>query len=147
MGILDFLSGKKHADAAVQAAAGQAAEPAKQDTAAAAAPPQAAAPASAEAGAYVVKEGDTLWKIAEAHYGAGNGGKYRDIFEANADVLKDPDRIHPGQRLRIPGVAVGAAPGGASADWTPPQEVAAAKPAAPSEGWTPPAQISGKKDA
>jgi len=42
-----------------------------------------------------------LWKIAEAHL--GNGAKYTDIFEANRPMLSDPDKIYPGQMLRIPG--------------------------------------------
>jgi len=51
---------------------------------------------------HVVQSGDTLWKIAETHYGHGKGAKYQEIFEANKPLLKDPDHIYPGQRLRIP---------------------------------------------
>lgn len=47
-----------------------------------------------------VKKGDSLWKIAEKHY--GNGSKYPEIFEANKPMLSDPDKIYPGQMLRIP---------------------------------------------
>jgi nucleoid-associated protein YgaU len=49
---------------------------------------------------YVVEKGDSLWKIAKHHY--GDGEKWRKIYEANRDLIKDPDLIHPGQRLRIP---------------------------------------------
>jgi nucleoid-associated protein YgaU len=47
-----------------------------------------------------VVKGDTLWKIAASQY--GNGAKYPLIFEANKPMLKDPDKIYPGQNLRIP---------------------------------------------
>jgi nucleoid-associated protein YgaU len=47
-----------------------------------------------------VASGDTLSKLAARYY--GNGRDYMRIFEANRDVLTDPDRIRVGQRLRIP---------------------------------------------
>ncbi|MEM5516800.1 peptidoglycan-binding protein LysM [Henriciella sp. AS95] len=50
---------------------------------------------------YEVQSGDTLSKIAKAHY--GNANRYQEIFEANKPMLKDPDLIYPGQMLRIPG--------------------------------------------
>ena len=53
-----------------------------------------------EAVFYEVKSGDTLSKIAKAHY--GNANKYPVIFEANTPMLKSPDLIYPGQVLRIP---------------------------------------------
>ena len=59
----------------------------------------AAAPAPAEK-TYTVKAGDTLGKIAKEHL--GNAGAYMKIFEANKDQLTDPDKIKPGQVLRIP---------------------------------------------
>ena len=49
---------------------------------------------------YVVKRGDTLSRIAEEFY--GDASLYPKIFEANRDILSDPDRIKPGQKLRIP---------------------------------------------
>ena len=56
-----------------------------------------------EATYYEVQKGDTLSKIAKQHYGDAN--KYPAIFEANKPMLKDPDEIYPGQRLRIPAMA------------------------------------------
>src|SRR5262245_13801210 len=53
-----------------------------------------------EARYYTVVKGDTLSKIARAQYGEAN--KYPQIFEANKPMLKDPDKIYPGQVLRIP---------------------------------------------
>lgn len=49
---------------------------------------------------YEVKAGDSLSKIAKAEY--GNANAYMLIFEANKDILKDPNMIHPGQKLKIP---------------------------------------------
>ena len=53
-----------------------------------------------EAQFYTVKSGDTLSKIAKSFY--GSAGKYPVIFEANRPMLTDPDKIYPGQTLRIP---------------------------------------------
>ncbi len=49
---------------------------------------------------YTIVKGDTLWAIASEHL--GNGTKYPEIFEANREVIKDPDLIYPGQKIRIP---------------------------------------------
>jgi nucleoid-associated protein YgaU len=51
---------------------------------------------------YTVKKGDNLWKIAETHYGKGKGAQHTLIFEANKPMLTHPDKIYPGQVLRIP---------------------------------------------
>ena len=52
---------------------------------------------------YTVKPGDTLSKIAKEHLGDANA--YHDIFDANRDQLTDPDKIKPGQVLKIPTMA------------------------------------------
>lgn len=49
---------------------------------------------------YIIEKGDSLWKIAANAY--GNGAKYTAIFEANREVIEDPDKIFPGQKIRIP---------------------------------------------
>ena len=83
------------------------------------APPAASAVASAPAGGsqtvakgsseestgwtsrtYTVVKGDTLSAIAKKMYGSAD--KYQAIFEANKPMLKDPDKIYPGQVLRVP---------------------------------------------
>lgn len=76
----------------------------------------------APSGIHVVVEGDTLWKIAETAY--GDGSRYEEIFEANKPMLKHPDKIYPGQRLRIPGASG--------------EKIASAS------GWAPPSEIAGK---
>ena len=63
------------------------------------APPKPEAPPEPPAVFYTVKSGDTLGGIAKEHY--GNAMKYPVIFEANRPMLKKPDRIYPGQVLRI----------------------------------------------
>ncbi len=51
-------------------------------------------------GYWVVQPGESLSKIAKSVY--DNGNRYMDIFNANKDLLKDPNVIHPGQKLVIP---------------------------------------------
>ncbi|MCE4068213.1 MULTISPECIES: peptidoglycan-binding protein LysM [Pseudomonas] len=55
---------------------------------------------AAEARFVTVKKGDTLSAIAKAEY--GNANLYNKIFEANKPMLSHPDKIYPGQVLRIP---------------------------------------------
>jgi len=49
---------------------------------------------------YTVQSGDTLSKISKQFY--GNANEYMKIFEANRDVISDPNKINPGQTLKIP---------------------------------------------
>jgi nucleoid-associated protein YgaU len=72
-------------------------------------PPAAAPPAATQTDAeadeeavvfYPVEKGETLSGIAKRLYGDPN--KYMKIFEANKPMLKDPDKIYPGQVLRVP---------------------------------------------
>jgi nucleoid-associated protein YgaU len=49
---------------------------------------------------YTVKQGDSLSKIAKAEYGDAN--RWRAIYEANKDQIKDPDKIQPGWTLELP---------------------------------------------
>lgn len=58
-------------------------------------------PAAAEPKFHTVVKGDTLSAIAQKHL--GNASKYPVIFEANKPMLSDPNKIYPGQVLRIPG--------------------------------------------
>jgi nucleoid-associated protein YgaU len=57
-------------------------------------------PASAGGKTYTVVKGDTLSKIAKQFY--GSAGQWKKIYEANKDVIKNPDLIYPGQTFRIP---------------------------------------------
>jgi nucleoid-associated protein YgaU len=66
----------------------------------AASPTTAAGDAGAAGSTYTVKAGDTLSKIAKEKLGDGNA--YMQIFNANKDQLSDPDKIKPGQVLKIP---------------------------------------------
>jgi nucleoid-associated protein YgaU len=50
---------------------------------------------------YIVVEGDSLSKIAKREYGDAN--KWRTIYEANKDLVNNPDLIYPGQELKLPG--------------------------------------------
>lgn len=60
----------------------------------------AGGPGTAATRYYTIKSGDSLSKIAEAMY--GDSQQYDKIFEANREVIGDPDKIYPGQQIRIP---------------------------------------------
>ena len=72
----------------------------KAAAAAPAAPGAPAAPPPAQTITYTVQPGDTLSAIAKKHLGSAND--YMEIFNANRDQLSDPDKIKPGQVLKIP---------------------------------------------
>ncbi len=55
---------------------------------------------AAEARTYLVKSGDSLSKIAKREM--GNANDWQKIFDANKDVIKDPNKIFPGQKIKIP---------------------------------------------
>jgi nucleoid-associated protein YgaU len=61
---------------------------------------QVTGPPPAPEKTYTVKAGDTLSAIAKAHL--GSAGAYMKIFELNRDQLSDPEKIKPGQVLRLP---------------------------------------------
>lgn len=58
------------------------------------------APIEAKIEYYVIESGDTLGKIAKRYY--GNAMDYPRIFEANREIIHDPDKIFVGQKIRIP---------------------------------------------
>lgn len=62
----------------------------------------AAATPAKEPRFHTVEKGDTLWAVSQKAY--GNGAKYEVIFEANKPMLSHPDKIYPGQVLRIPDI-------------------------------------------
>ena len=59
-------------------------------------------PKDGGAGAYTIRSGDSLWRIAarDGVYGRGTG--WKRLYEANRDRIRDPDRIYPGQEIQIP---------------------------------------------
>jgi nucleoid-associated protein YgaU len=58
--------------------------------------------AASSEGRHVVVPGESLWRIAADPAAYGDGRKWRRIYEANRDAIRDPNFIHPGQELRIP---------------------------------------------
>ena len=62
--------------------------------------PRAAASAAARTQYYTIQSGDSLSKIAKEKYGEMD--KWNALFEANKEVIQDPDKIYPGQVIRIP---------------------------------------------
>ncbi|MBM3268108.1 MAG: C39 family peptidase [Candidatus Sericytochromatia bacterium] len=60
--------------------------------------------------AVTVRPGDSLWRIAQN--ALGDGSRWREIYELNKDQIANPNLIHPGQQLRLPGDANQVAAGG-----------------------------------
>lgn len=56
----------------------------------------------AEGGRYVVRPGDSLWRISRSKAGYGAGARWKRIFDENRGRIRDPDLIYPGQELTIP---------------------------------------------
>ena len=57
-------------------------------------------PSAGEPVFHTVEKGDTLWAVSSK--ALGSGARYNEIFEANKPMLTHPDKIYPGQMLRIP---------------------------------------------
>ena len=62
--------------------------------------PEMVGPSVTTGRTYVVVSGDSLSKIAKREY--GDAQKWPKIYEANRNIIKNPDLIYPGQELRIP---------------------------------------------
>jgi nucleoid-associated protein YgaU len=91
MGLFDFFQKGQEKPAQPQAKP----QPAAQQPVA-----QPAQPAAPQKEYYTVKSGDSLSKIAKQLYGDANA--WHKIHQANLDQVKDPNLIHPGQKLVIP---------------------------------------------
>jgi len=63
---------------------------------------QSAGTATPRAGNYLVKPGDSLWRISGRADVLGRSAEWRRIYEANRDRIQNPDRIYPGQEIEIP---------------------------------------------
>jgi nucleoid-associated protein YgaU len=83
---------------ALVSAAGDAATPAAPN--AVGQSPALASAAGSGARQHVVQEGESLWKISKQELGAGS--RWKEIFEANRDVMSSPEALHTGLKLRIP---------------------------------------------
>lgn len=62
--------------------------------------PAPTTPTEGGAKTYEIQSGDTLSAIAQRHY--GNASEWRKIYEANRNVIEDPDKIYPGQKITLP---------------------------------------------
>jgi LysM repeat protein len=109
MGLLDFLNKgqekpapdtkKKDSDSVFDKPGGPVKAPVTEQPAASTARPVTPDELGQEV-IYTVKSGDSLSGIARQQY--GDATQWKKIFEANKDLIKDPNLIHPGQKLKIP---------------------------------------------
>ena len=98
MGLLDNIFDKDKDDAKGKAAPKA---PARADFSDVTGASETTAPAAAPASrTYTVVAGDSLSKIAQREL--GDASRWRAIYDANRDTIKDPDLIHPGQVLKMP---------------------------------------------
>lgn len=98
-GVKDVKVGKmKLSDAALKVAKAEMA--AKRAAAEAKLPDTQVVVEAADVEYYTIVKGDTLGKIAKRFY--GDPMKYKQLFEANREVIEDPDKIFPGQKIRVP---------------------------------------------
>jgi hypothetical protein len=56
--------------------------------------------AKIDSGVIIIRRGDTLWQLAERHY--GSGARYTQIFQNNREQIRNPNRIYPNQRVNVP---------------------------------------------
>jgi nucleoid-associated protein YgaU len=108
MGIFDRKNDDKNPAKPAQKADFSNVQGGSSSTAKAATPPVAAPSPTGTSGtatgkSYTVVAGDSLSKIAKREYGDANA--WKRIYEANRDLIKDPDLIYPGQTLKIPAKA------------------------------------------
>ena len=97
MGIFDGILGKKGTTPSAVRPDFSNVQSGGSSTAPAAPEPEAS---SGSARTYVVVSGDSLSKIAKREY--GDASKWPLIYEANKDLIKNPDLIYPGQELKVP---------------------------------------------
>ena len=101
MGLLDNIFDKDDKDAKAKPASPASAPRADfSDVSGASETTASASPSASASRSYTVVAGDSLSKIAQREL--GDASRWRAIYDANRDTIKDPDLIHPGQVLKMP---------------------------------------------